>query len=93
MKLKVVDGLIEAFAQIGELNGSVDYLGDLPEGFVIRFKPKLYKFEGAKIYLNENYVDASEPEPTLTQQDEINAQLFKMNLDLQKQLEEMRRVE
>lgn len=31
MKLKVVDGLIEAFAQVGELSGSVDYLGDLPE--------------------------------------------------------------
>lgn len=86
---------ITAYAISGDLKDSIIYDGNIPDGFEAFFQSKKYALIDNQIILNDTYTPEIEGKPVggLTQQDEINAHLFKMNLDLQKQLEEMKRVE
>ncbi|MCP8851746.1 DUF2977 domain-containing protein [Latilactobacillus sakei] len=64
----------------------------VPADFKSKFKPGYYIYISGAIVENKNYVTTipEEPKRPLTDQDKINAELFKMNLDLKKQLEELK---
>lgn len=83
---------ILAYAMSGDLDSSIEYEGELmPSRFEQDFVPKLFKLESGEIVRNPYYtppvIDESHE---LTQQDAINAQLFKTTLDLKLQLKELK---
>ncbi|MCP8849194.1 DUF2977 domain-containing protein [Latilactobacillus curvatus] len=81
---------IVSYVLIGDVEGSVEYNGELPDDFITSFKPMLFKLQGDEIVRNPDYCEPETPMRDLTEQDKINAYQFKMNLDFKKQLEEMR---
>lgn len=83
---------IIGYSNVGGFTGGTDFTGELPEGFKDKFKPKYYILNGIVISVNPGYIEPSDelPMPALTQQDEINAHLFKMNLDLQLELRKLK---
>lgn len=82
---------ILSYVEIGGIEGGLEYIGELPDGFRDNFKPRYYLLSNGLIEVNPDYSEPTteEPKPVLTQQDEINAHLFKMNLDLQLKLKEL----
>ncbi|MCP8859429.1 DUF2977 domain-containing protein [Latilactobacillus curvatus] len=83
---------IIAYVEIGGMEGGIEYSGELPDDFRTNFKPKYYLLVNNSVVINSDYSEPiiEEPKQVLTQQDEINAHLFKMNLDLQLQLKELK---
>lgn len=62
--------------KIGDINGSVEFNGELPEGFWRSFKPKFYILKDDVIVENPNYVEPSIDVPTgPTNQDRAMANL------------------
>lgn len=80
------------FAKNGGLPDSIEFNGNVPDEFEEFFKPKYYRLINNQIEINPDYSEPTTEEPklVLTQQDEINAHLFKMNLDLQLELRELK---
>lgn len=83
---------ITAYVKIGNAENGVDYNGSIPDDFFEDFESQKYKLTDDVIVINTDYVapEINPPTPTLTQQDEINAHLFKMNLDLKLELRELK---
>ena len=80
------------YATTGDLSGAIEYNGVTPAGFEDSFKPKYYRLINNQIEVNPDYSEpiVNQPKQGLTKQDEINAQFFKMNLDLQLKLKELK---
>ncbi|WP_424349932.1 DUF2977 domain-containing protein [Latilactobacillus sp. 5-91] len=63
MKLVVTNkGEIISYITIGDLDGSIEYKGTIPDDFEENFKPSFYLLQNDAIVLNQNYV---EPKPTI----------------------------
>lgn len=79
-----------SYVLVGDVEGSIEFDGNIPDDFASNFKPELFRLQGNDIILNSDYSEPETPVRALSEQDAINAQLFKMNLDLKKQLQEMK---
>lgn len=55
---------IVAYAGFGDLSGSIEYTGSVPDGFKSNFKPSYYLYQGSKIIVNPNYEEPSIEIPT-----------------------------
>ena len=71
MKLQLDDNnLIIGYTDYGDLNGSIEFTGILPEGFKENFKQNFYLFKDGKIVVNDDYQEPviADPKPSEAQQ-------------------------
>lgn len=61
---------ITSYVVLGEIEGSVEFNGSLPDGFEANFKPSYYLLQDNEIVVNPNYQEPviADPEPSATQQ-------------------------
>lgn len=61
---------ITSYVVLGEIEGSVEFEGTLPEGFEENFRPNFYLFKDGEIVINPNYQEPviADPRPSATQQ-------------------------
>lgn len=77
MRLQVNDSNeIIAYATSGDINGSTDYSGTVPDDFYDKFKPSFYLLQNNEISENPNYVAPEPPVISPSEQDKINAQIM-----------------
>lgn len=73
MKILINDNTeIVAYAAFGDLAGSFEFTGSIPDDFKSDFKPSYYLYQDSKIVVNPNYeepsIDIPTPEPSAEQQ-------------------------
>lgn len=57
-------GEIVSYAISGGLLGSIDFKGNVPDGFEGNFKPSFYLLQNNEIVVSQNYVEPTLPKPT-----------------------------
>lgn len=71
MQLKVnKSNEIVGYAYAGQIDSGKEYKGQLPDGFVIDFKPSFYLLKNDEIIVNQNYQEPTvvDPGPSELQQ-------------------------
>lgn len=68
-------GEIVSYAISGGLLGSIDFKGNVPDGFEGNFKPSFYLFQNDSIVLNPDYVAPTTPVAGPSDSDKAIAQL------------------
>lgn len=67
MEIKIdPNGLIIAYAIVGELDGGTTTTAQLPDNFVNEFQPNKFKLIGNQISENTDYVEPVAPVPEVT---------------------------
>lgn len=67
---------ILSYISLGDVDGAVDYQGEIPEDFYEKFKPKFYMLVDGAIVENPDYVAPKPPVISPSEQDKINAQIM-----------------
>lgn len=63
MKILINDNTeIVAYAAFGDLAGSFEFTGSIPDDFKSDFKPSYYLYQDSKIVVNPNYEEPTIPE-------------------------------
>lgn len=55
---------IVSYASVGDVAGSIEYKGTVPDGFEDNFQPSFFLLQNNTIVLNPNYVEPTPPKPT-----------------------------
>ncbi|MFY4479675.1 DUF2977 domain-containing protein [Latilactobacillus sakei] len=69
------NGEIRSYVQIGDIPGSIEYKGTVPDGFEDNFQPSFYLLQNDSIVLNPDYVMPTTPVTGPSDTDKAIAQL------------------
>lgn len=69
---------ILSYILLGDIDGTIEYDGEIPDGFEDSFKPNFYMLKDGEIVENPDYVEPSDTSPVIgsSKQDKINAQIM-----------------
>ncbi|EOA09451.1 DUF2977 domain-containing protein [Pediococcus acidilactici] len=67
---------ISNYILLGDIDGTVEYDGEIPDDFEDSFKPTFYMLKDGEIVENPDYVEPKPPVISPSEQDKINAQIM-----------------